>query len=76
MSRKAIFLLAIAALLLSHIIPVIAPEGPQPSDSSGSSSSGGGGGGSKQIDIDRLLKAVNDGKKNKPAKFEELRTVL
>jgi len=75
MSRKAIFLLTIAVLLLSHIIPVIAPEGPQPSDSSGSSSSGGGGG-SRQIDIDRLLKAVNDGKKNKPAKFEELRTVL
>ena len=39
-------------------------------------SSGGGGGGSRQIDIDRLLKTVQDGKKSKPAKFEELRTLL
>ncbi|MBN1235424.1 MAG: hypothetical protein JW999_05155 [Methanotrichaceae archaeon] len=45
-------------------------------DSDGSTSSGGGGGGSKSVDIDRLLKAVQDGKKNKPAKFEELRTIL
>ncbi|MDD1748949.1 MAG: hypothetical protein LUO89_03640, partial [Methanothrix sp.] len=35
-----------------------------------------GGGGSRQIDIDRLLKAVKDGEKNKPAKFEELKTIL
>lgn len=39
-------------------------------------SSGGGGGGSRQIDIDRLIKTVQDGKKSKPAKFEELRTLL
>ena len=39
-------------------------------------SSGGGGGGSRQIDIDRLLKTIQDGKKSKPAKFEELRTLL
>jgi hypothetical protein len=51
-------------------------------DSSGGGDSGtpsvssGGGGGSRQVDIDRLLKAVQDGKKNKPAKFEELRTIL
>jgi len=37
---------------------------------------GGGGGGSRQIDIDRLLKTIQDGKKSKPAKFEELRTLL
>ena len=35
-----------------------------------------GGGGSRQIDIDRLIKTVQDGKKSKPAKFEELRTLL
>ncbi len=40
------------------------------------STGGGGGGGSKQIDIDRLIKTVQDGKKSKPAKFEELRTLL
>jgi hypothetical protein len=45
-------------------------------DSGPSVSSGGGGGGSKQIDIDRLLKTIQDGKKSKPAKFEELRTLL
>ena len=39
-------------------------------------SPGGGGGGSRQIDIDRLIKAVKDGEKKKPAKFEELRTLL
>ena len=45
-------------------------------DSGPSVSTGGGGGGSRQIDIDRLLKTVQDGKKSKPAKFEELRTIL
>jgi hypothetical protein len=46
--------------------------------SAGSSggSGGGGGGGSKSVDIDRLLKAVEDAKKNKPAKLEELKAVL
>ena len=39
-------------------------------------SSSGGGGGSRQIDIDRLITTVKDGKKSKPAKFEELRTLL
>jgi hypothetical protein len=75
MRRMAVCLIVLGVFLLSHIVPVIAPEGPQPSDTSGSSG-GGGGGGSKQIDIDRLIKTVQDGKKNKPAKFEELRTIL
>jgi hypothetical protein len=38
--------------------------------------SSGGGGGSRQITIDNLLKAVQDGKKKKPGKFEELKTLL
>jgi len=46
------------------------------SDSGPSVSSSSSGGGSRQIDIDRLLKTVQDGKKSKPAKFEELRTLL
>jgi hypothetical protein len=45
-------------------------------DSGPSVSTGGGGGGSRQIDIDRLITTVKDGKKSKPAKFEELRTLL
>jgi hypothetical protein len=45
-------------------------------DSGPSVSSGGGGGGSKQVNIDSLLKTIQDGKKSKPAKFEELRTLL
>ena len=45
-------------------------------DSGPSVSTGGGGGGSRQIDIDRLITTVKDGKKSKPAKFEELRTIL
>jgi hypothetical protein len=48
----------------------------QSAGSSGGSGGGGGGGGSKSVDIDRLLKAVEDAKKNKPAKLEELKTVL
>jgi hypothetical protein len=75
MSQKAICLLFIAALLLS-IVPVIAPAGPQPASTPSVSSGGGGGGGSRQIDIDRLIKTVQDGKKNKPQKFDELAKLL
>jgi hypothetical protein len=45
-------------------------------DSGPSVSPGSGGGGSRQIDINGLLKAVKDGKKSKPAVFEELKTIL
>ncbi|NLH21663.1 MAG: hypothetical protein GX463_05775 [Methanothrix sp.] len=73
MNKKLICLLVIFCMLLS-VQNVVGPE----TTSSGSSggSGGGGGGGSKQVDIDRLLKAVEDGKKNKPEKFEELKTLL
>ena len=73
MNKKLICLLVIFCMMLS-VQNVVGPE----TTSSGSSggSGGGGGGGSKQVDIDRLLKAVEDGKKNKPEKFEELKTLL
>lgn len=71
LTTAALILLLIAGL--SQAGEVIGGGG---GDSGGSTSSGGGGGGSKQINIDRLLQAVQDGKKNKPEKFEELKTIL
>ncbi|HPS91537.1 MAG TPA: hypothetical protein PKV33_05225 [Methanothrix sp.] len=74
MRGKLISILIVFALLLS-VQNVVGPA-TQSAGSSGGSGGGGGGGGSKSVDIDRLLKAVEDAKKNKPAKLEELKTVL
>ena len=74
MNGKLISILIVFALLLS-VQNVVGPA-TQSAGSSGGSGGGGGGGGSKSVDIDRLLKAVEDAKKNKPAKLEELKTVL
>jgi hypothetical protein len=38
--------------------------------------SGGGGGGSRQIDFDRIFKALQEGKQQKPQKFEEMKKLL
>ena len=73
MNKKLICLLVIICMLLS-VQNVVGPETTSAGSSGGSGS--GGGGGSKQVDIDRLLKAVEEGKKNKPEKFEELKTLL
>jgi hypothetical protein len=73
MNRKLISILVILALLLS-VQNVVGPATKSAGSSGGSG--GGGGGGSKSVDIDRLLKAVEDAKKNKPAKLEELKTIL
>lgn len=73
MNKKLICILIILALMLS-VQNVVGPATTSAGSSGGSG--GGGGGGSKQVDIDRLLKAVEDGKKNKPEKFEELKTLL
>ena len=70
MNKKVICILVLLALMLS-VQNVVGPE-----TIKGGGDGGGGGGGSKQVDIDRMLKAVQDGKKNKPDKFEELRTIL
>ena len=40
------------------------------------STSSGGGGGHKQIDFDKILKALQEGKKKKPEKFEELQKLI
>jgi hypothetical protein len=73
MNKKLICILVIFCMLLS-VQNVVGPA-TTPGGSSGGSG-GGGGGGSKQVDIDRLLKAVEDGKKNKPEEFEKLKTLL
>jgi len=73
MKKKLICILVIFCMLLS-VQNVVGPATTSAGSSGGSG--GGGGGGSKQVDIDRLLKAVEDGKKNKPEKFEELKTLL
>src|SRR5512137_2132588 len=74
MNRKLICILVIFTLLLS-VQNVIGPA-TKSAGSSGGSGGGGGGGGSKQVTIDSLLKTIQDGKKSKPAQFEELRTIL
>ncbi len=74
MNGKLVSILIVFALLLS-VQNVVGPA-TQSAGSSGGSGGGGGGSGSKSVDIDRLLKAVEDAKKNKPAKLEELKTVL
>ncbi len=40
------------------------------------STSSGGGGGRKTIDFDKILKALQEGKKKKPGKFEEMKKLL
>jgi hypothetical protein len=74
MNRKLICILVILAFLLS-VQNVVGPA-TKSAGSSGGSGGGGGGGGSKQVTIDSLLKTIQDSKKSKPAKFEELRTIL
>ena len=74
MNRKLICILVIFALLLS-VQNVVGPA-TQSAGSSGGSGGGGGGGGGSKVDIDKLLKAIDDGKKTKPAKFEELKAIL
>ena len=74
MNRKLICILVIFAFLLS-VQNVVGPA-TKSAGSSGGSGGGGGGGGSKQVTIDTLLKTIQDSKKSKPAKFEELRTIL
>jgi len=78
LKRLAAFFLAVLLIAgLSQAGEVIGDDPGGGGDSGTSSvSSSGGGGGSRQIDIDRLLKTVQDGKKNKPQTFEELKTIL
>lgn len=73
MNRKLVCILVIFALMLS--VQNVTGPATTSAGSSGGSGGGGGGGGSK-IDIDKLIKAVEDGKKSKPAKVEELKTLL
>lgn len=40
------------------------------------SASGGGGGGHRQIDFDKIFKALQEGKQKKPGKFDELKKLL
>lgn len=72
MNRKLVCILVVLALLLS-VQNVI---GPATKSSGSSSGGGGGGGGSTKVDLEKILKAVQDGKKSKPDKFEELKLLL
>lgn len=72
-----VLLLAAALLLMLTAEGKVGPAGVPASPSSSTPTvSTGGGGGSRQIDLDRILKAVQDGKKQKPKKFEDLKTLL
>lgn len=76
----ALFLVLLLAAVLLLMLTADSKVGPAGVPASPSSStptvSTGGGGGSRQIDLDRILKAVQDGKKQKPKKFEELQKLL
>jgi len=64
--------LLLLLMLLSLQVSCQTLDIPPPSPSSG----GGGGGGSRQIDMDRILKALQEGKEQKPQKFEQLKKLL
>jgi len=70
MNKKLICILVIFAFLLS-VQNVVGPA----TIPSGSTGSSGGHGGSK-VDIDRMLKAVQDGKTQKKQVYDELRLLL
>jgi hypothetical protein len=73
MNRSLAFAVFLILMLLSVQFTVCQSlDIPPPS----ASSSGGGGGGSRQIDMDRIYKALQDGKQQKPQKFEELKKLL
>ena len=73
MNQKFICILVSMAFLIS-VQNVVAPlPVPDPDPDNGG---GGGGGGSKQVDLKKMLKAVQDGKKNDPKIFEEYKNLL
>jgi len=59
-------------LLLNQPVACQMLDIPPPTPSQG----GGGGGGSRQTDLDRILKALQEGKEQKPQKFEQLKKLL
>lgn len=62
--------LALSATAWGGLVP---GEGPA---QTATSSSGGGGSSHKQIDLDKILKALEEGKKKKPDKFEQVKKLL
>lgn len=68
---RQIYVPLLIFILLASIMLVYADIDIPVDDSGGSS-----GGGRRQIDLDRILKAVQDGKKQKPEKFEDLQKIL
>ena len=65
-----VFILLISLLMQFSASQTI--DIPPPSPTAG----GGGGGGSRQIDFDRIFKALQEGKQQKPQKFEEMKKLL
>lgn len=67
--RVAVLLMLL--LLLDQLVACQTLDIPPPTPSQG-----GGGGGSRQTDLDRILKALQEGKEQKPQKFEQLKKLL
>ncbi len=65
-------ILMMLLLLLNQLVACQTLDIPPPTPSQG----GGGGGGSRQTDLDRILKALQEGKEQKPQKFEQLKKLL
>jgi hypothetical protein len=73
MNRALAFAVLLILMLLSvQFAACQTLDIPPPSPSAG----GGGGGGSRQIDMDRIYKALQEGKQQKPQKFDELKKLL
>lgn len=64
-------ILMMLLLLLNQLVACQTLDIPPPTPSQG-----GGGGGSRQTDLDRILKALQEGKEQKPQKFEQLKKLL
>lgn len=64
-------ILMMLLLLLNQLVACQTLDIPPPTPSQG-----GGGGGSRQTDFDRILKALQEGKEQKPQKFEQLKKLL
>lgn len=73
--RRLIVLLLISLIALSVTAwaGLVPGEGPA---TGGTAASSGGGSSHKQIDMEKILKALQEGKKQKPEKFEEIKKLL
>jgi hypothetical protein len=79
--KRLFFIILIACLVcMATAIGAMGPGGvsetPTKEAAQAPTPAKGGGGGSKSVDFEKLIKTLQDAKKSKPAKFEELQKLL